>query len=239
MKRPITTLFLLQSLDGKISTGPTDNWDVDKDIPNIKGNPSSGLHQYYEAELETDLWSMNSGRIMDKIGINKTDKYTGEKTPVFFVVLDNNHLTKKGVTFLAKKHNKLIICTKNKNHPVYSVTEDNIQIIEYDGKLKMDWLLHQLYLSGCREITVQTGSTINSVLLREHLIDKVNVVICPILVGGTKTSSLIGGEDVEKLSDIGVLELKEVKKLKNSYIEVFYNVVNNKTESSDCYNELL
>ena len=34
MRRPITTLFLLQSLDGKISTGPSDKFDVDKDIPN-------------------------------------------------------------------------------------------------------------------------------------------------------------------------------------------------------------
>lgn len=28
MKRPITTLFMLESLDGKISTGNSDNLDV-------------------------------------------------------------------------------------------------------------------------------------------------------------------------------------------------------------------
>ena len=37
MNRPITTLFMLESLDGKISTGNSDNLDVDKDFPKIDG----------------------------------------------------------------------------------------------------------------------------------------------------------------------------------------------------------
>lgn len=32
MDRPITTLFMLSSVDGKISTGATDELDVDKDF---------------------------------------------------------------------------------------------------------------------------------------------------------------------------------------------------------------
>ena len=33
MDRPITTLFMLMSVDGKISTGASDDLDVDKDFP--------------------------------------------------------------------------------------------------------------------------------------------------------------------------------------------------------------
>lgn len=33
MDRPITTLFMLTSVDGKISTGSTDELDVDRDFP--------------------------------------------------------------------------------------------------------------------------------------------------------------------------------------------------------------
>ena len=47
MKRPITTLFMLMSLDGKISTGATDAFDVDQDFPKIPGL-CEVLHQYYE-----------------------------------------------------------------------------------------------------------------------------------------------------------------------------------------------
>ena len=37
MDRPVTTLFMLMSVDGKISTGSTDELDVDRDFPEIPG----------------------------------------------------------------------------------------------------------------------------------------------------------------------------------------------------------
>ena len=37
MDRPITTLFMLMSLDRKISPGASDALDVDKDFPKIDG----------------------------------------------------------------------------------------------------------------------------------------------------------------------------------------------------------
>ena len=68
--RPITTLFMLMSVDGKISTGSTDDLDVDKDFPKINGL-KEGLHQYYEIEQTTDLWSFNTGRVQEKMGATK------------------------------------------------------------------------------------------------------------------------------------------------------------------------
>ena len=55
MNRPITTLFMLMSVDGKISTGASDELDVDKDFQGIPG-VKEGLYQYYELERKTDLW---------------------------------------------------------------------------------------------------------------------------------------------------------------------------------------
>ena len=37
MNRPVTTLFMLMSVDGKISTGAADDLDVDRDFPQIPG----------------------------------------------------------------------------------------------------------------------------------------------------------------------------------------------------------
>ena len=47
--KPITTLFMLMSVDGKISTGAVDELDVDRDFPRING-VKEGLYQYYEIE---------------------------------------------------------------------------------------------------------------------------------------------------------------------------------------------
>lgn len=96
MDRPITTLFMLMSVDGKISTGASDNLDVDKDFPKIAG-VKEGLHQYYEIEQTTDLWSLNSGRVQAKIGVNTKDM--PNKTPVSFAVIDNKHLNENGIRY--------------------------------------------------------------------------------------------------------------------------------------------
>ena len=49
MNRPVTTLFMLMSLDGKISTGAGDGLDFDRDLPRVPG-VAEGLRQYYELE---------------------------------------------------------------------------------------------------------------------------------------------------------------------------------------------
>ena len=70
MSKPLTTLFLIESLDGKISTGDTDKLDVDKDFTDIVG-VKEGLHQYYDLEKQTDLVSFNTGRVQAKVGANQ------------------------------------------------------------------------------------------------------------------------------------------------------------------------
>ena len=69
MDRPITTLYMMMSVDGKISTGASDELDVDRDFPGIDGL-KEGLRQYYAIEQTTDLWSFNTGRVQAKMGVN-------------------------------------------------------------------------------------------------------------------------------------------------------------------------
>ena len=100
MNRPITTLSMLESVDGKISTGANDSLDVDADFPKISGL-KEGLPQYYDIEQTTDLWSFNTGRVQAKLGVN--EKEMPQKTPVSFVLLDNTHLTEHGVEYFCAK----------------------------------------------------------------------------------------------------------------------------------------
>ena len=76
---------MLESLDGKISTGSTDNLDVDKDFPKING-VKEGLHQYYDVEKTTDPFSLNSGRTMVKIGANTKTNEPVKMGCSFFIV---------------------------------------------------------------------------------------------------------------------------------------------------------
>ena len=225
MKKPTTTLFLLTSVDGKISTGACDELDVDRDLPIIPG-VREGLHQYYEIEQTTDLWSLNSGRVMAKIGANV--RKMPEKSPVSFVIIDNSHLTEHGVHFMCAWAKKFVLVTTNPNHPAFSINAENLHVIK-QKTLSLSAMLETLYADfDCDRITIQSGGTLNSLFLREGLLDFVDIVMAPVLIGGKDTSTLIDGKSFmtrKELSGLGVLKLQECIVLEDSYLRLRYKVI--------------
>jgi len=213
------------SVDGKISTGASDHLDVDKDFPKIAG-VKEGLHQYYEIEQTTDLWSLNSGRVQAKIGINTAD--IPNKTPVSFVVIDNKHLKEQGVRYFCALSKQFVLVTSNAEHPAFEIEEDNLHII-YQNELSLKDVLAKLRSQySCERITIQTGGTLNELFLREKLIDYLDIVVAPVLVGGKDTSTLIDGKSLvseSELSRLGVLKLQECIVLENSYLRLRYGVI--------------
>ena len=225
MDRPITTLFMLMSVDGKISTGATDDLDVDKDFPKIAG-VNDGLHQYYEIEQTTDLWSLNSGRVQAKMGVN--NKGMPNKTPVSFVLIDNTHLNENGIRYFCALSEQFVLVTSNADHPAFGVNESNFHII-YQKELSLKDALAKLKSEyGCERITIQTGGTLNGLFLREKLFDYVDIVVAPVLIGGKDTATLIDGKSLlseDELTDLGVLKLQECVVLENSYLRLRYEVI--------------
>lgn len=228
-EKPIATLFMLESLDGKISSGNSDVLDADKDWCEITG-VKEGLHQYYEIEQTTDFYSLNTGRVMAKIGVNDKKDYH-EKVECRFVIIDNKpHLQESGIDYLCHWVDKLILVTTNKNHIAYKLQNkyENLDILSYD-KLDLSLLLEDLYSKyDAKALTIQSGGNLNGRFLRENLIDYVNIVIAPLLVGGSKTSTLIDGDSItsrEELDKLRALKLLECKKLDDSYIELKYQVI--------------
>lgn len=228
MNRPITTLFMLESLDGKISTGNSDNLDLDKDLPKIDG-VKEGLHQYYEIESNTDYFSLNTGKVMAKIGVNDKKEYH-KKIDVNFIIIDNKpHLNEQGIDYLCHWVNKLILVTTNKNHIAYSLKEkyNNLEILFYE-ELDLEKMLEDIYNKyDAKKITIQSGGSMNGRFVRDNLIDYVNIVIAPILIGGKDVSTLVDGESInsdDELNKLRALELIECNKLDDSYIQLKYKV---------------
>lgn len=229
--KPETTLFMLMSIDGKISTGDNDILDVDKDFPKIT-SLKTGLKQYYDLEQKTDLFSLSTGRVFAKIGINEK-KDDPDKLPVSFVVIDNQpHLSKNGIIYLAKKAKTLYIATTNPNHPAFKAKKElpNIEILKYEDQIDLADLLNRLKQEyNADRLTVQSGGTMNASLIREGLIDHISIVVAPVLIGGKDTSTLIDGESLhsqEELSKIKTLKFKKCDVLKDSYLHLQYDVMN-------------
>lgn len=144
---------------------------------------------------------------------------------VNFVVIDNNHLTRHGVEYLCSRYYRVFVVTTNYQHPSRSVVCDNLEILTYDNLSLASVLcdLHNLY--GCEKLTIQTGGTLNGLLLREKLIDYVDIVIAPIFVGGKDTPTLIDGGSATMLEELGVLKLLKVVPLQGSYLRLRYKVI--------------
>jgi len=231
MDRTYNTLFLIQSLDGKISTGDTNFLDVDLDFKRIHG-VKEGLSQYYDIEKTTDPFSLNSGKVMAKIGVNlRTAK--PQKMGCSFIIIDNRpHLTESGVRYLSQWVKTLYLVTTNKSHPASRLKDSlhNMQILSYENKIDFADLFRQMkhkYLA--ERITVQSGGQLNAELLRSGFIDEVSIVIAPCLIGGKETQSLIGGESIHTEGDlkkIKPLVLKDCRVLVDSYINLTYLVTN-------------
>jgi 2,5-diamino-6-(ribosylamino)-4(3H)-pyrimidinone 5'-phosphate reductase len=232
MNKPISTLFMLMSVDGKISIGNTDNLDVDKDFPKIKG-VKEGLQQYYEIEQTTDLHFLITGAVMtkesDSLNVNKRNDIP-KKVSANCIIIDSSHLNKNGVKYLTQKFNSLTVVTSNKSHPANNLQLENLKIIYYNEKIDFKDLFSKLKNDfKIESITIQAGGTLNSLLLREKLIDKISIVVAPVLIGGKETSSLIDGKSlssIDELKYIKALKLVDVKKLDDSYLHLKYDVIN-------------
>ncbi|MFX0039874.1 MAG: dihydrofolate reductase family protein [Candidatus Heimdallarchaeota archaeon] len=233
MNRPETTLFLMQSLDGKISTGDVDERDQEIDFPKIKGI-KEGNYQYYQLLLETDRHALISGKVLAKVGINSREKADDYKDVSLIIIDRKPHLTNKGVNYLLNSFKSIYIITNNKNHPALLLTnnkeiniiyfQDEINIKELFGKLKQDYKIEKL--------SIQSGGTLNSLFLKLNLIDHISLIIAPCLIGGKSTPTSIDGTAPrmdEDLFNIKALKLKKCKVLKHSYIYLYYDVINETT----------
>ena len=174
---------------------------------------------------------MNSGKVMVKVGAN-IEKDNISKIPVSFIVIDNKpHLNNIGVEYFIKMSKIFYLVTNNKNHPAFEYeNEGNLCIIYYKNKIDFVDLFKQLKSKhDIKTMTIQTGGTLNSILLREKLIDKLSIVIAPALIGGKETSTLIDGESLQTFEDlkkIKALKLIENKILNDSYINLKYEIIN-------------
>lgn len=213
---------MLMSVDGKISTGNIDQRDFDKDLKEIEG-VAEGLHQYYDLEQRTDQHSLNTGKVMAKIGVNDDATLFKGMNFLSFIIIDNSYLTLSGIDNLANNLKTLYLVTSNRNHPAYLIkNHGNLEIIFYEDNVDFKDLFNQLkQIFGVEGLTIQSGGTLNSILLRLKLIDKLSVVMAPVLIGGKDTHTLLDGESLlsdEDLKQIRALKLVDCNKLENSYL---------------------
>lgn len=76
-----------------------------------------------------------------------------------------------------------------------------------------------------RTVRVDSGGTLNGILLRAGLVTDISILVHPFLVGGTSPRSIYHAEDLISASGVAQLHLDKVERLPNDLIWLTYSVV--------------
>ena len=85
----------------------------------------------------------------------------------------------------------------------------------------LDWLAER---HGVRTVRVDSGGTLNGVLLRAGLVDEVSVLVHPALVGGMSPRSLFRASDLENAGGVVPLSLEAVERVRGDVVWLRYAV---------------
>jgi diaminohydroxyphosphoribosylaminopyrimidine deaminase/5-amino-6-(5-phosphoribosylamino)uracil reductase len=193
-ERPLTTLKLAQSLDGKIATSKGDSkW--------ISSPESRRFVQNLRKKHDAILIGINTLLSDDPVLTIRNSK----RQP-FKVIVDTQlkaPLTAKIFTSLSP--GKAIIATtmrssRIKERALRDKGAGIIRVGSISNRVDLKALMKQLLLMGIGSVLVEGGGEIAASLLEKRLIDKLYLFIAPILIGGRDAPCSIGGDGVAKIS---------------------------------------
>ena len=227
MGRAETTLFLLSSIDGKISTGFTDVFDFDRDLPNIPAT-KQGLIHYYRVEKELPPYTIITGRVLQKIGATSGYFYK-QHINATFIVLDKGYMNFGAIKNMAENCNGIIyydIGLKCSDDDLAAYGQiPNVRVHQQAGVHAEELLRELKEQYKIDHVAIQCGGNMNRVFAKEHCIDHVHVFIAPIIVGGKNTPTMVDGSDISMSSDIldvNEFKLESVMQYSGSYVELKY-----------------
>ncbi|MBS4022473.1 MAG: bifunctional diaminohydroxyphosphoribosylaminopyrimidine deaminase/5-amino-6-(5-phosphoribosylamino)uracil reductase RibD [Dethiobacter sp.] len=123
------------------------------------------------------------------------------------IVVDSHARTPLEAAVIANKAGRtlLVATTAASAESVDALRDNGVDVIQLppgdDGRVPLDKLMAEL---GGREITsvlVEGGSALNYSMLAAGLVDKVYFFVAPLLFGGDKAPSPIGGEGVARVDE--------------------------------------
>lgn len=99
-------------------------------------------------------------------------------------------------------------------------------ILTGEDRVDLRASLEELYSRyGVESIRVDSGGTLNGVLLREGLVDEISLLVHPCLVGGTTPRSLFVAPDLTSADDVIDVRLSHVEELRDGVVWLRYEVI--------------
>ena len=91
-----------------------------------------------------------------------------------------------------------------------------------EEKVDLKKLFDQLENEGISNVLVEGGGEINWSIIKNNLFDEIIVTISPLIIGGKKAISLVGGEGYKSINESVKIKLSRVQKKSNGEIILYY-----------------
>jgi len=205
--RPFVTIKFAMSLDGKIATKSGDSkW--------ISGNESRRYVHFLRYTSDAVMVGVNTV-LADDPQLTARCGYRGgmAKIQPLRVILDTNGRTPATARVFNEPGNVLLAIGEKVSAAQKKAYEKlGAKILELPSKrglIDLDKLLLGLGQKQITSVLVEGGAILLGSLCDRNLVDKVNVFISPIIIGGEKARTAIGGKGVDKV--VNSLKLEHVK----------------------------
>jgi 2,5-diamino-6-(ribosylamino)-4(3H)-pyrimidinone 5'-phosphate reductase len=221
--RPLTTLFLVNSVDGRITSHDSDTLDpnkVWKHDPKIQA-----ITQPFFDFARGNIHTLTYGESLVEIGVN-TRMNLGKKSDVSLVVMDEaNHLTIEGVLYLSTNFKTVYLgCLTTHSITTYSKIPTNLKLVAQKHNFNLEIFLTSLYKTHkVKQLSIQSNAHMNARWLSAGLIDYLSVIISPLLVGRHGTPNLID----QDMLYVKPLVLTGMKAFGLDFVNLRYDVINN------------
>lgn len=212
-KRPFVHLKLAMSLDGRISLNRSVSTALSGD---------AALNRVHKLRHEHDaiLIGANTAIVDDPSLTDRSGKK--RRRSLVRVILDNNlRLPKNHKLVTTAKETPTIVITSNVD-PVVTLplTDSGVEVVPVTGGPRnLDEVLQELYRRQIQSVLVEGGSEVAGAFLDAKLVDKITLIVAPIIIGGKDAPVAVGGKGVSCLNEACRLMEMSIRKL-DSDIEI-------------------
>jgi len=209
-KKPYVVMKTAATLDGKISTVTGESRWI-----------SSEASREYVHHLRNNMMGIMVG-IGTVIADDPllTTRIEGEncKSPTAIIVDSKLRLPMNSKILGTLKQRKIIIGVTEEadEAKIRYLEEIGVSIIKTpskDGRVDLNFLMTKIGEAGIDSILLEGGSTLNFSCLQEKIVDKVKCFIAPIILGGEKSKTSVGGSGIKFLNEafkISNIKLKNI-----------------------------
>mgnify|MGYP003791444109 CR=1 FL=1 len=190
---PFVIAKFAMSLDGKISTRTGDSkW--------ISGEESRAYVHELRKQSDAILVGINTVLADDPLLTARDENGSALPQQPLRVIVDSHGRTPKAAKLLTQP-GQTLIATADGTSGDRSATVETLTFPSSDGRVDLAALLQTLGERDITSVFVDGGGTILGSLFDQALVHKVVAFVSPVIIGGDKAMSPVGGLGSERISD--------------------------------------